>query len=172
MQILSDPEHLESATIRELFTYWKSKCSNGNIPRRRDIDPLDLTGVLPNVIMLDFEQNPFRARFRLVGTRVVEVTGFEFTGMYLDEIAMPDVEDSFQDCYQTASETMKPVFTRITWRFDEKTTGDYDFCVLPLESDGSVATMAIAAECYARLEKKYSLGALRSLAANAMEREL
>lgn len=156
MQSITDANQIENASIRQLFIYWQSKCSDGSIPRRSDIDPTDIPAILPNVILIDFEQDPFRVKFRLVGTKVVEITGYEFTGMYLDEIAMPDVEDSFLACYQTASETKTPVLSRITWRFDEETTGEYDFWVMPLEDNGQVATKAIALECYARMDKKYS----------------
>lgn len=157
MQLLSDPDQITSALIRDLFGYWRSRRRDGALPRRSDIDPTDLPGLLPNLMMVDFEQDPFRVRFRLVGTKVVEITGYEFTGLYLDDIATPDVREAFTRCYRTASHERRAVLDRITWRFDAQTTGDYDFCVLPLEDEGAVAQRAIAAECYARLEKQYDL---------------
>ncbi|WP_193367875.1 hypothetical protein [Pelagibius marinus] len=50
---------------------------------------------------------------------------------------------------------MIPVPTRILWRFDEETTGNYDFSAMPPDDDGRIATRAIAVECYAKLEKQY-----------------
>lgn len=161
MQILTDPRSTESSIIRELFDYWRGKCRGTVIPRRTDIDPAELLPILPNLMIVDFEQQPFRVRFRLVGTKVVDITGFEFTGRYLDEIAKPDVEGSFIECYKTASRTRQTVVDRIRWRFDDQMTGEYDFCVLPLDDDGEVATRALAVECYARLEKRYDLTSLR-----------
>lgn len=155
MEIITRADQIESPNIRQIVAYWQSKCRAGAIPRRSDIDPAEMPTLLPNVILVDFERSPFRVKFRLVGTRVVEVTGFEFTGKYADEIAPADVGEAFMTCYRTASEMMQPVFSRITWRFDEDTTGDYDFCVLPLEEADGVATKAMVMECYARLEKQY-----------------
>jgi hypothetical protein len=161
MQILRDALSIESSIIRELFDYWRGKCRGTAIPRRTDIDPAEILPILPNLMIVDFEQQPFRVRFRLVGTKVVEITGFEFTGRYLDEIVKPDVEAAFIECYETASRTKQPVFDRIKWRFDDQITGEYDFAVLPLDDDGEVAMRALAIECYARLERRYDLAALR-----------
>ena len=144
MHVLSDPDQIESTLIRALFSYWQSRCRGDGIPGKADIDPAELAAILPNLMLVDFERDPFRVRFRLVGTRVVEVTGFEFTGMYLDEIAEADVEGAFRDCYEAACRTRQPVLERITWRFDDESTADYDFCVLPLDDDGEVATRAVA----------------------------
>ncbi len=151
---ITDVRQIESEVIRRLFVYWQSKCRNGAIPRRQDIDPSDIAAVLPQIIMVDFEQHPFRVRYRLVGTHIVEMTGFEFTGRYLDEIASKDVQDDFLECYRKVSEDKVPLLSRMTWRFTDDVTGTYDLCVLPLDDDGRVATKAIAVECYARLEKK------------------
>ena len=156
MQSITAAEEIESEPLRQLFVYWQSKCRNGGIPRRSDIDPGEIAALLPNIIMVDFEQRPFRVKYRLVGTRVVEMTGFEFTGRYLDEVASKDVQEDFCECYRTVSEERLPVLKRIVWRFTEDVTGAYDFCVLPLDDDGQVATKAIAAECYARLAKHYA----------------
>lgn len=162
MQVLSDPAQIESPLIRHLFIYWQGRCRSGAIPRRPDIDPMALRHILPNLLMVEFEFEPFRVKFRLVGTKVVEFTGFEFTGMYLDEITQPEAGHSFIDCYETACRSRQPVFRRITWRFDEESTADYDFCVLPLEDNGTVATKAVAAECYERLERQYDLSTMKS----------
>lgn len=170
MQILNNAESIESSTIRQLLAYWRSKSRDGGIPARADIDPAEIVTILPNLMIVDFERDPFRVQFRLVGTRVVEVTGFEFTGMYLDEIAMPDVEESFLECYEAACRTRQPMFERITWRFDDQTTGDYDFCVLPLDDNGEWAARALAAECYERLEKQYDLSKIGGRFSGAVSR--
>lgn len=155
MKRLTNVEQIESPKIQQLFLYWQSKCGADSIPLRQDIKPEEVADILPYLLLVEFEQNPFRVKFRLVGTKVVDVTGYEFTGKYLDEIAGAEDRRPFHECYEIASKSESPVITHITWRFGEDTTGDYDFCVLPLESDGRVATMAVAIECYDRLRKRY-----------------
>jgi hypothetical protein len=154
--LVEETKGIESPAIRSMFDYWQSRCGNGRIPARSEIDPADILPLLPNILMVEFETCPFRVRFRLVGTKVVEVTGFEFTGRYLDEIAAEEDAAPFAECYEVACRRQLPVARRITWRFDRKTTGDYDFAVFPLESDGSFASQAIAVECYVRLQKQFT----------------
>ncbi|WP_193367876.1 PAS domain-containing protein [Pelagibius marinus] len=76
MQSFTDAAQTDSEIIRQRFGYWHSKCGPGAIPKRNDIDPGEIFPILPNILIVDFEQDPFRVKVRLVGTRIVEVTGY------------------------------------------------------------------------------------------------
>src|SRR3546814_12568465 len=90
---------------------------------------------MPYVLIADIEHAPFRVRFRLVGTKVVEATGFEFTGKYLDELTLPDDAGPVLESYQLASESKCAVLTRMKWHLDANTIGKYDACLLPLSEN-------------------------------------
>lgn len=155
MQCITEADQIESDAIRQLYLYWRSKCVGGRLPRRADIDPVDIPNLMPNLIIADIEHDPFRVRYRLAGTKVVQMTGYEFTGKYLDEMALPHDEGPFLECYQTASETRLPVLARIKWHLAEDTTDEYDICILPLSDDGETVNMALAMECYATVRRAY-----------------
>lgn len=157
MRPISHEDEIESAAIRELFRYWQSKCVDGRIPRRADIDPVEIPRLMPNLLIVDVERDPFRVRYRLVGTRIVEMTGFEFTGKYLDEIALANFEGPFEECYQRACETKQPIITRIKWSLAPDIVAEYDVCFLPLSEDGETANMALSLECYENVERDYTL---------------
>lgn len=55
------------------------------MPSRQDIDPAEMVQLLPHLFMVDVETNPWRFRYRLVGTAIVEFTGRDLTGHSLDE---------------------------------------------------------------------------------------
>ncbi len=55
------------------------------LPDRADLDPAEIPLLLPYILISEVEQ-PFRIRYRLIGTEVVHVTGMNFTGHYLDEL--------------------------------------------------------------------------------------
>lgn len=165
MQQITQADQIGSAAIRQLFNYWQSKCPPGGIPRRADIDPAEIPSLMPNLLIADIEDAPFRVRYRLVGTKVVQMTGYEFTGKYLDEIALPNDEGPFQECYQLACETKTPVLTRIKWRLTEDTTEEYDICILPLSDDGRRVNMALAIECYETVKRAYTVRAGRVVGA-------
>ena len=157
MQKITSTEQIESALIRQLFDYWQSKCRDGAIPRRADIDPSEIPKLMPNLLIVDIEHNPFRVRYRLVGTRIVQVTGFEFTGKYLDEMILDDDEGPFLESYQVASESKTPVLSRIKWHLDATTTSEYDACFLPLSDDGETVNMVLSIECYENVEREFTL---------------
>ncbi|MGD1878350.1 MAG: PAS domain-containing protein [Kiloniellaceae bacterium] len=156
MQQVTGADQIESTLIRQLYVYWRSKCREGAIPRRADIDPAEIPRLMPNLLIADIEYHPFRIKYRLVGTKVVETTGFEFTGKYLDEIILSDYEGPFLECYQTACATKLPMMGRIKWHIDSETTGEYDICILPLSDDGKIVNKAISIECYENLERDYT----------------
>lgn len=55
-------------------------------PRRVDFDPAAFPRALSGITIFDVERDPWRFRVRLVGTRIVEDTGRDTTGVYLDEL--------------------------------------------------------------------------------------
>lgn len=68
--------------------WWTARRPPGGLPSRADIDPADLAGVLPHVVLLRWEEGDFV--HALVGTGVVERMGLDATGRRLAGIAPPD----------------------------------------------------------------------------------
>lgn len=157
MEIITSADQIASPRLQQLYDYWQSKRREGRLPRRADIDPTEIPQLMPNLLLVDVEYNPFRVRYRLVGTQVVEATGFEFTGRYLDEIVLPDDEGPFLESYQLAAEQKVPVLARIKWHLDADTIGEYDACFLPLSEDGVTVDKVLSMECYDTLERDFTL---------------
>jgi hypothetical protein len=156
MRTITSTDQIESSRIRELYDYWRSKCRDARLPRRADIDPADIPQLMPYLLMVDIEQDPYRVRYRLVGTKIVEATGFEFTGRYLDEIVLPDDEGPYLESYRLCSDSGKPVLARIKWHLDADTTGEYDVCFLPLSDDGRRVNKVLSMECYDTIQRDFN----------------
>lgn len=156
MQKIEQADQIESRLIRQLFLYWQSKCRDGRLPRRADIDAAEIPRLMPNILIVDVEYNPFRVRYRLAGTKIVQATGFEITGKYLDEIVLPDDEGPFLESYQTACTTKTPIIARIKWHLAEEVTGEYDACFLPLSDDGETVNKVLSMECYESIEREFT----------------
>ncbi len=146
-------DEVTSEAIREMDRYWNSLRGAGIIPRKADLWPGDMKQLLPNVMLADIERKPFRVRFRLVGTKVVDATGFDFTGRYLDEIALPHDIGPFLRCYRIAAFTRRPAASRVIWYLKGGDRAEYDLGVWPLSNGGETVDTVIALECYANLEK-------------------
>jgi hypothetical protein len=74
MVIYENSHKISSDLIRTLNGWWAS-VAGGAVPDRSLLDPVDFKELLPNIAIADVEPEPFRIRFRLVGTRIVNATG-------------------------------------------------------------------------------------------------
>ena len=91
----------------ELLRYWESRRQGDRLPARGDIDPLDLTPLLPHLLLLDVERtdDSLRFRFRVAGTAFTTLMGRDVTGLRVDELGPPDrvmpVHDALADIVRT-----------------------------------------------------------------------
>lgn len=133
---------------RLLFDYWHAQ-SEGKAFRRTDIDPSAIVDVLPFVILGDIESEPFRVRFRLVGTSVVEFSRLDFTGTYLDELSYDDRDSiNWLDCYRYLHAERLPIIGNNEIRFVNGRIAIYEFAILPLWRNADPAGSFIASEAY------------------------
>lgn len=55
------------------------------MPHRDEIDPVELVSWLPYISIMELHYEPFRVRYRVVGTEVARIVGEEFSHRWLDE---------------------------------------------------------------------------------------
>jgi hypothetical protein len=80
-----------SEQCRRLLSYWMRKRGSDVITRRTNIDPTEIPRLLPDIVMVQrIGEPPFRWKYTLVGTRVVDMAGVEPTGRHLDELDVGD----------------------------------------------------------------------------------
>jgi hypothetical protein len=100
-----------------LRAYWES-LAGGLAPERDQVDPAAITDLLPYLLLVEFETEPFRVRYRLTGTTVDQMTGMNISGRYLDEFAVGIYADSvyrlqrhYADCHASG----QPVIDTYHW---------------------------------------------------------
>ncbi len=72
--------------IVELYAYWLSiHLARGTLPGRQHFDPAAVSLLLPWIWLVEFQRQPLRFRYRLVGTGHAELLGRDATGEWLDE---------------------------------------------------------------------------------------
>ena len=131
---------LESVThpkIRRMHEYWLSKRSGRAMPRRADIDVLELRDCLGNLCLLDvIGTAPRRFRFRVDGSNLAALTGFELTGKFVDEVPDPRYRGFLIGLYERVVADRAPVF--LANAAEWKGCGIEEISVtLPLSSDGA-----------------------------------
>ena len=140
---------ITSPRIQRLYAYWQQRCAQrgGDLPARSDIAPDQIRDLLPNIMIVDVERSPLRFRYRLVGTRVVEYNGIEFTGRYLGEIGWPE-EQGMIESYSSVVNDRRPFFGALAWGLVTGGQGRCEFARLPLSEDGKVVSQILAMEDY------------------------
>ncbi len=142
---------VRSQRIRKLNAYWQAK-AGGRVPSRSVIDPVDVRELLPNLMMIDVVDEPPRFRYRLVGTRVVQYTGFDFTGRCLDEMIFQG-RDFMEQCYRVMLAERRPIFGHYAWLVRSRHFGQCEFGLFPLSDDGVTVNRGISIEDYERMER-------------------
>lgn len=138
--------------IRQLAEYWLS-LGAGTAPERSLLDPAAILPLLPYVLVVQFEDKPFRVRYRLTGTKVDEMTGLNITGRHLDEFATGEfrtVVEGIQRCYAHCRETGKAVIEAYHWPNDHDLVRLIWMGLFPLKVDGEIR-QCIAIEDYGPL---------------------
>lgn len=134
-------DDLSSARLATLLGYWSGKRERDRPPSRGQLDPADLRGLLPNLMLLDVEPAPSRFRFRLVGTRMVEVLGHDPTGQPLEDAR--EGRDLLSPLGRVVA-TARPVASVGTLAWTNGGRVDVEWLFLPLGSGGADVTMILA----------------------------
>ena len=77
--------------VKWMYEYWQAKRMGREMPRRSDFDPLEMRSVLGNLCLVEVTADaPRRYLFRVDGSNLANITGFDLTGKFADQL--PDAE--------------------------------------------------------------------------------
>lgn len=132
-------DQVQSRPIRRFDAYWRDKRGNRSMPFRREIDPAELKPLLPYMMVVEIEAEPFRVLYRLAGTKVVEMNGIELTGRYLDTLDDEGANFTQQGiaAYHQAWTTGQPVYGSYRWPTPSGAEYQVEFAIFPVEEPGT-----------------------------------
>ena len=144
------PEQARFDKTRALFAYWRRLTAEFGRPLRASLDPMAMKPILGNLITGNIERRPFRVLYKLVGTRVVEFSRYDFTNRYLDELATEERDDvDWESCYRQLHRTRLPIIGESNVKGHDGTLiALYEFAILPLWRDDDPAGSFVAIEVY------------------------
>ena len=148
MPVWSDIAQSASPKVKALHTWWMAHRGDADMPDRSALWPGDILALLPSIFIAELERDPFRIRYRLVGTRAVALTGFDFTGRYLDEMQRADAEVPWADYYRKVVEARQPLMGAVIVSAKSGGTFKYEFGIFPLTLGGTEIRQFIAIEDY------------------------
>lgn len=131
--------------LLDALRYWNRKRGGRPMPARRDIDPVEVPQLLPNLQLTEVVDGGTRFRYRLVGTAIVEAFGAEFTGKYVDELLSGDRSRFTHDFYRAVCTARRPVFIRSRYLGGKDTNHTANRLLMLLSADGVQVNMILGA---------------------------
>jgi hypothetical protein len=146
-------DQLYRAKHRRLYDYWQTLRPPGRrLPRRQDIDPVEIPTLLPNIWLTDvvMERGVARFRERLVGTALAKLFGKDTTGRFFEEIYAGDHLARQLATYRAVVDRGMPHLARLRVPLNDRDFIVYDRLMLPLASDYTTPDMIIGIHAYER----------------------
>jgi hypothetical protein len=149
-----DPSSVTSEKIHALLDYWSARRQGTDWPLRKSIIPWEITRYLPNIVISEINRKTHQVYYRLVGTKVVEMSRFDFTGRWLHEMSPASEEPGvWEQAYAMILETGSPVFgqTGIPISDGSEILVREEFGMFPLQVPKEDVFQCIALEDYGPL---------------------
>ncbi|WP_193370374.1 PAS domain-containing protein [Pelagibius marinus] len=128
--------------------YWKSKKGDRIAPARADIDPVDIPRLLPRVMLVDVESTEGSApdfHYRLSGTGIRNVHGYDATGLRPLDLKPPIYGKLIHAHYRAAAEARTPL-AHVIVMITNKKQRSYARLILPLSEDGETINMLMTVD--------------------------
>ncbi|EDP65379.1 hypothetical protein BAL199_12001 [alpha proteobacterium BAL199] len=135
--------------LRPLWHYWSERRRSRQCPARADIDPVDIPQLLPHIGLIDVEVDGPRFKYRLIGTRMNEIFGQNFSGSYLDESKNGQYAIFLHNLYAEAAGERRGLFSETVFGYRDSRHLTVHRLILPLaENDESPVTMLLFANTF------------------------
>jgi hypothetical protein len=147
-------ETVESDRIRQFARWWLGARNGRDLPSRSDFDPAQWKPLLPYLLVAEAHTRPFRVRYRLVGTAVVYVAGFDFTWQFLDDMLAGDAAEPWVENYRVAYESRGPVYGTTSVPTLHGDLFHYSYAIFPLGMGGEEVAQFVSIEDYGNLQPR------------------
>jgi hypothetical protein len=150
---LSNPRDIEREIpiIADLHQYWAS-LNGGQAPERASVDPVAIKSLLPHLLLVAFQFEPFRVSYRLTGTAIDSAAGFNLTGRSLDEFLVEPLKDGalqLLDAYERAATSGAPQIATYRWLRSWPAEYEVPYGIFPLAVNGRIMqALAIEQVCH------------------------
>lgn len=126
------------------LAYWRRKRDGRCMPSRRDIDPVEVPTLLPNLQLIEIVAGG-RFRYRLIGTALVEAFGRDYTGQYPDELFDAPRARSIIETHNAVRDARQPLFLRSRYFSTKNVDIIANRLYLPLSDDDREVNMILGA---------------------------
>ena len=126
--------------VLKVLAYWDGKRNGRSMPRRRDIDPVELRGLLPNITLVDVVDDDRRFVYRLVGTGEVQLRGHDPTGKSVRDGYFAATPEAAEARYERVCNSREPYYEEDNFQMVDRYVCEANL-FLPLSEDGETVNM-------------------------------
>lgn len=126
---------------RDSLAHWLKMRGTRRMPSRRDLDPEDIPGLLPNVVLMDVTADPLDFRYRLVGTTVDYHLHRPLTGLWVSELPHQRRGSVFWATMESVVRDRRPVLSNIPYVGPHKDYKTIEDLIMPLSDDQQTVNM-------------------------------
>lgn len=145
---------LTSTVVAGVAAAWDAARGDRAMPAKSAIDAFVLRPWLPYIVITDIHHDPFRVRYRLVGTAIVEANKQDYTGLWLAESGwLPETIDLNMALYRRAADSRMPVYGLSKVKWDMRLEYRFEWALFPLSDDGVTVTHCLGVDDYSAVDR-------------------
>ncbi len=111
------------------------------MPARADLDPADLSHLLPNILIHEVQAEPLDFRYRLVGSEIVRHINQNPTGTWMSQIPHQKKPSKLWSFLEDAATNKHPVIANPPYLGQYKEFKFIEDIILPLSADSKNVNM-------------------------------
>jgi len=150
--VIISPSECTSARVRDLYDYWTRLRGDRLMPRRQDIDPVEIWSLLPYIHLSEWQARPdgsMGVLFRIAGTEIVATAGHEYRARWLNDILGENSDlEQIMSLYYRVVASRVPIFGRTDSTTVRLGVEFFEWVLCPLSDDGKTVTHFIGLEDY------------------------
>jgi hypothetical protein len=136
--------HSDAAPFRAALRYWQEKRGGRVMPRRADVVPSELRGILPLVQLYDVLDRGSSYRVRLLGTQVAKMFETDPTGRTFDRTTDHPLISRMLCVIESVVERRRPLIARASrTAIDKVNYASIESLYLPLSEDDNDVNMVL-----------------------------
>lgn len=130
--------------LDDLARYWSGLCDGERLPHIARIDPFGMRSALGYVILLDAVDGGRDFRYRLYGSTIAGISGFDMTGKLLSDFPASRYVGEFAIAVDRAvCRRRQPVYTTRTPAGAERVTAWHRLCMPLVDDSGAIVRLLV-----------------------------
>jgi hypothetical protein len=131
--------------ISKAMDYWERIRGAHAMPRRSDLDPVDIPKLLPFVMLVDVLDGPRDFRFRLIGTGIEAIISDDYAGRRFSAIPHMTSRNKVWADYETVVNRRQSLTGAVDYVGADRYVRGIRHCLMPLSTDRKTVDMIFVA---------------------------